>query len=164
MTKFVIQTYYNEALAENWQYISANLRRYERAMEKASRRYDGVLSYMYHNNKRALLKLLSLGINVDEEDSIGNTVLITAAGIGDLRIVEALCVNGANVNHRNKSHETALSFASVYGHVSVVKRLLKHGADPNITFDDGESLENSCNLLPTIRRTIRTAIKRHEKS
>jgi dipeptidyl aminopeptidase/acylaminoacyl peptidase/ankyrin repeat protein/outer membrane protein assembly factor BamB len=57
--------------------------------------------------------------------------LLSAARKGDVAMVRALLIKGADVNARSSYGVTALSFAADKGHLDVVKLLLEQGADVN---------------------------------
>ena len=54
-----------------------------------------------------------------------------AAGRGDIDIIRALLVSGANVNAEEFSGKMPLHFAAKNLHVGAVRELLRHGANPN---------------------------------
>ncbi len=57
-------------------------------------------------------------------------IVSQAANKGDLKMVEALLVLGAEVSQRAAGGFTALHTAAGGGDVALVELLLKHGADP----------------------------------
>jgi ankyrin repeat protein len=100
--------------------------------------------------KFSALKLrLRNGENINKENSIGDTALITIARNADssdknpFNHLDFVLKNGADVNHQNKNGQTALMFA-VNHNVSMIEALLKHGANPyiksNIESFDGKRI------------------------
>ena len=80
------------------------------------------------------------GANVNEQNSLGFTPLITAAANSRPEIISALLEAGANVNARTKYKETALIWAaSNENDLEVVKLLLEAGADVNARNGNGET-------------------------
>ena len=65
-------------------------------------------------------------------DKWGNTPLIHASRLGDVKLVEDLLALGtANPEAEDDEGHTALTSASHYGHVAAVRALLAGGANPN---------------------------------
>ena len=59
----------------------------------------------------------------------GMTPVMTAASVGDVRIVELLLNNGANPDKRGSADRTALQYAAEKNHIAVARILLEFGAD-----------------------------------
>jgi hypothetical protein len=55
--------------------------------------------------------LLTSGVNLEVEDSYGNTALLVATSEGSKDSIKALLNAGANIDHKNKNEETALDLA-----------------------------------------------------
>ena len=71
-----------------------------------------------------------VNVNVNVEDTYGNTALISAASIGGFEsAVNQLIKAGADVNAKNKRGETALICASMNEHEEVVEELIKARAN-----------------------------------
>ena len=81
--------------------------------------------------------LLGLGVNVNYNNSEGQTALIFASCNGDHQIVEILLKNGADPNIHAIDGLTPLIIASINGHLQIVALLLKACADPNICNEEG---------------------------
>ena len=81
---------------------------------------------LYMVRKRAMVLLL-----LGSPDVFAlRDVFSQAANKGDLKMVEALLVLGAEVSQRAAGGFTALHTAAGGGDVALVELLLKHGADP----------------------------------
>ncbi len=77
-------------------------------------------------------KLVQKGFDIDIKNKYGNTVLIEASQIGNLKIVELLLKNNADPNIKDSYGDTALIEASAGGFFEIVKLLLENNADINI--------------------------------
>jgi|GEM_PF-3835812 len=71
----------------------------------------------------------------------GVTLLMIAAEIGDMNIIQSLLSKGALVDTHNKRYQTALYFAASAGKHEAVKALLAYGADSNGNPDHSDSVE-----------------------
>jgi ankyrin repeat protein len=91
---------------------------------------------------RKTLELLSLrGGNVNA--NVGKyTVLMAASYSGDLDAATWLVEHGANVNARSEAGCTALNGAAVSGNAAIVKLLLDRGADPNVRYQEPDSISD----------------------
>ncbi|RWS25439.1 Ankyrin repeat and SAM domain-containing protein 3-like protein [Leptotrombidium deliense] len=58
--------------------------------------------------------------------------LITAASVGDMRLVQSFLRKSVNPNITNTSGWTSLMYAANYGHYNVVRLLIECGADVNL--------------------------------
>lgn len=80
-----------------------------------------------------VVAMLSLGANVNAADGNGRTLLHSAAGSENWRLVRELVARGADCNSLGGKHDwTALMMASAYGETEIVKLLLEHGADAKV--------------------------------
>ena len=84
-----------------------------------------------------------------------DSILMTAARIGNPEIVRMLIARGADANARESSlGETALMWAAAENHPEAVRALIEHGADPNARSDtlayakDRFGLEGVTTILP----------------
>ena len=66
--------------------------------------------------------------------------LLQAAGNGQLDEIQKCLAEGVDVNVRNTDGYTALMSAARSYRVEIVRYLLSVGADPNSTFEDGNSV------------------------
>lgn len=76
--------------------------------------------------------LLSQGADIHKEDKRGRNHLLSVAGAGQYKIMQAFIDRGADVNYRNKFGHTCLSQAIKNNHANMVELLLKNGANPEI--------------------------------
>lgn len=78
------------------------------------------------------------GVDVNERDANGATLLTVAAIFGHDGVATLLLDAGAEVNARNADNgATALHAAAFLGHAAVVETLLTAGADPGLASDNG---------------------------
>jgi ankyrin repeat protein len=73
--------------------------------------------------------LLSDGTDVDTVDQEGNTPLMVAAKVGNLRILDIIFSHNPEVNAQNNNGSTALMIAAQTGQLQVVKKLVENGAE-----------------------------------
>lgn len=76
-------------------------------------------------------------LNLEEEDSRGQTALVIAAEDGDCEMIEALVGLGARLDVPLADGRTPLMCAAGNGRVSAVNTLLRHGHDCHGTDSDG---------------------------
>ena len=94
---------------------------------------------------KILIKLLSLGVDVNARDIGGRTPLhLIFQGHSNnsvtRKMAESLIRAGADVNARSRCGETALYQSAMDSNISNVQFLLANGADPNIKTNDGHSI------------------------
>jgi ankyrin repeat protein len=80
--------------------------------------------------------LVEKGADVECEDSMQNTPLMTAAWSSggfatSTSVIKLLLDNGANIESKNNTGETALLAAARSGHETALRFLMDHGADIN---------------------------------
>ena len=88
-------------------------------------------------------KLLSLGVNVDSENSGRTTPLMKAVSGNHPGIAKVLIAKGADVNHTNFYLNTPLIMACYHGHLELAQLLLAAGADLDAKDKDGTALDNA---------------------
>lgn len=104
----------------------AKLAREDIWLAVASGNIDGVRTNIEH------------GVDVNERDANGATLLTVAAIFGHDAVATQLLDAGAEVNARNADNgATALHAAAFLGHAAVVETLLTAGADPSLASDNG---------------------------
>jgi len=67
----------------------------------------------------------------------GNTPLMHAASVGDVRVMKMLLAFGADPNAVNASSENPLGYAATYEQPEAIKVLIAAGVDVNDTTDSG---------------------------
>ena len=70
---------------------------------------------------KAVQNFVNQGININSQNSNGDTVLIEASKNGYLSVVEFLADAGADMNVQNKYRNTALMWASTHGYLEIVE-------------------------------------------
>jgi len=75
---------------------------------------------------------INRGVDVNKQNHVKSTALISSSCGGLIDCVEFLIKSGANVNHQNSYGYTALHWACDKGHIQIIKLLLNAGADANI--------------------------------
>jgi ankyrin repeat protein len=132
--------------------VLANIPVYHVLRRKRRRQDDGALSFAYPLNRKMVKLMVSNGIDVDEEDTEGNTILITAAASNDLPMVKFLLSVGANINHSNRMGETPFSFACAYNLLAMAKFLHARGANINsVHICGGTPSDDGCSPARIIR-------------
>ena len=76
---------------------------------------------------------LDKGVNVNAENSVGQTPLHIAAGEDHKEIAELLIVNGVDVNAKDDFGQIPLHEAAWEGHTEIVELLIANGADVNVS-------------------------------
>jgi len=96
-----------------------------------------LLAAVKSGKSEVALGLLYRGADPNASEEKNQSVLITAATIGDPFVVSALLQAGANPNAQNDGGLTALISATVTNKVDVARLLLKKGARTDIQNSDG---------------------------
>ena len=81
--------------------------------------------------------LIANGADVESALHNGRTPLITAAGCGDMRVVDALLAAGACIDRQMNNGATALMYAVSKGFVDVARKLIQNGASITLRDNDG---------------------------
>jgi ankyrin repeat protein len=68
-------------------------------------------------------------IDIDAQNSRGETILMLASSYGYIEIVHFLLSHNSDPNRRDSQDETALVKAHIRNHVDVVKLLMEYGAN-----------------------------------
>ncbi|KAK7463322.1 hypothetical protein BaRGS_00038123 [Batillaria attramentaria] len=82
-------------------------------------------------------ELWAHGLNINEQNSDGNTPLFCAVHAKQVKTANFLLKAGCRVDERGLHGMTALNEAAFIGHVPLLKTLLRHGADPGLADDVG---------------------------
>ena len=102
---------------------------------------EHVNAFFWHAHQRrddSLNALVRLGFDINELNSMGNTMLIEALQYpGDVGVIERLLEHGADANAKNKKGKTALMRLAEgnYNVQKIVRLLLKYNADVNVEDD-----------------------------
>ena len=81
-------------------------------------------------------RLIFHGINPDNRDSLGRTILHYAAEDGNLAVAECLLKHGADIDATDvRRSTTPLGYAAHKGQIEMVRFLLDKGADPKTPVD-----------------------------
>lgn len=86
-----------------------------------------------------MLKLVSLGAEVDKITSIMRTALMFAAANGQDAAVKVLISNGASINARSEHGLSALMYAVKHDHPEIAMTLIQAGADVSIRDNSGKT-------------------------
>ena len=99
-----------------------------------------------YDHMKILIKLLCLGVDVNERDVGGQTSLFWCCHQSKyhhdvlLKMAERLIRAGADVNAKSRAGATPLLYAAKYSNVDLVQLFLVHGADPEIRDNDGHTV------------------------
>ncbi len=84
------------------------------------------------NDLKAIERLLTLDINLEQKNSDGQTPLLFATYLQRNEIALELMKAGANVNAQDKILNSPFLYAGAEGNLEIVKEALKHGANFNV--------------------------------
>jgi ankyrin repeat protein len=98
-----------------------------------------VIAAMAPGSRQTLELLVQRGGNVNAAVG-GYTVLMATAYGGDLDAATWLIEHGANVKAQTEAGCTALNGAAISGNVALVKLLLDRGADPNVRYQEPNTI------------------------
>jgi len=124
-----------------------------------------------NEHMKILVKLLSLGINVNVHDVAGFTPLHhCVSSVGNevtFKMAERLLRAGANVDAKNRFGETPLFNACMSVgttvHYAAVEMLLKHGADPTVKNYEGQFPNDTFRINPKLQEMFGESYKRNMK-
>ena len=118
-----------------------------------------------YDHMKILIKLLCLGVDVNERDVGGQTPLFWCCRQSThhhdvlLKMAERLIRAGADVNAKSRTGNTPLQIAAASSNVDLVQLFLANGADPEIRDNDGHTVYEAC--PPLIKDVLG---KFHQKS
>jgi len=92
------------------------------------------------DDEQAALRLLDGGADANDKGRYGETLLMKAAGRGQLGVVKKLLEKGARLNAHSDYGFTALTSAAIDGSVDIVEELILLGADVNARTGGGTAL------------------------
>ena len=106
-----------------------------------------------------LIKLISLGVDVNARDIGGRTPLhYCCLGSGHNNVTqemaEILIKAGADINAKDRTGETALYSSAVHSQIGFVRFFLSNGADPNIRTNDGRNVYTKFISAPCIKDVL----------
>jgi len=124
-----------------------------------------------NEHMKILLKMLSLGIDVNVHDVAGFTPLHhCVSSVGNdvtFKMAERLLRAGANINSKNRFGETPLMNACMSVgntvHYAAVEMLLKYGADPTVKDNGGQFPSYTFSINPKLQQMFRESYKKNMK-
>ena len=120
-----------------------------------------------NEHMKILIKLLTLGVDVNVHDIAGFTPLHhCCSAFGNevtFKMAERLIRAGANVNSKNRFGETPLINLAMSTHYGAVELLLKNGADPYLKENDGCSAHSMTKFNPKMQSLFRESYKQNIK-
>ena len=90
--------------------------------------YEDILAAVRDDHNDVVANLIQRGMDVNTSDPSGTTLLMVAAGNGNIELVEFLLRSGANILIQNQYGDTAVAIAALRGKFAVVRRLVDAGA------------------------------------
>ncbi len=97
------------------------------------------IAITYGRGIEKLKSLIADGLDVNQRDEKGMTLLMRAAFNNLIDVAGLLLDTGASINAKGIDDWTALIYAANKGHYETVELLLKHGADVNAVGTDSET-------------------------
>jgi ankyrin repeat protein len=101
---------------------------------------NNLLFYASINDNNKIFEQLLPKFNVNHQNDLGNTTLITATNNSNKIKMQKLLEYGADVNIRNNKEFSALDIAVLLGDIELVNILLKFGANINKTDNNGKTI------------------------
>ena len=105
-------------------------------LKKFEKLTNNLISYVRSHDIEEIKKLIENGVNLNEQDKIGNIALHWATWFGYVDIIKMLVNAGADINIQNDDGETSLILAASYHapHVNlyVIRALIDGGSDWSI--------------------------------
>ncbi|TYB75944.1 ankyrin repeat domain-containing protein [Bizionia saleffrena] len=87
-----------------------------------------------------LTYFIEKGVDVNQEDTSGNTAFLNAIQRNDLDVIQLLFKHVNTINHQNKKGESALTLAVAHNTPEVVNFLIANNADVMVTDANGNTL------------------------
>lgn len=104
-----------------------------------SRNNDELVMSVRKNDLVNVLRLIDLGVDINQPDSMNQTALTMASFRGNYDMIKLLIENGADVNAIAKDGNTALINAVKRNKLKIIKLLMDNGADPSIKNNEGKT-------------------------
>ncbi len=101
------------------------------------------------------------------QDKMGTTPLMTSAQKGDLKVVKLIIQYGAHLNLKDKNKFSALYYATLNNHLDVVKYLMNNGARLNdeiymtAILKDFKSISLYFDSLDLTKQILTTKLKKY---
>jgi ankyrin repeat protein len=108
---------------------SSTITKTENTFQESSELSSSVIDAVESLDYLSLNIHLSAGAAVDTVDAYGNTPLMIASKIGNIRLIDIILAHNPNLDTKNKMGETALMIAAKAGQKYVVKKLIDAGAN-----------------------------------
>ncbi len=108
-------------------------------------RYDGAVDDRFidgivrGNDREAIIVLIDHGLDVNELNSRGETVIFAAIRHNDIRLTNQLIEKNANLNAINNCGMTPLMTAAINGHAQIASILINNKAELKLTNDLGDN-------------------------
>ena len=90
--------------------------------------YDNILVAARDNRTEEVVQLLMRGMDPNTSDRSGTTLLMLAAGNGNVELIDFLVKARCNLGKQNQYGDTAIGLAALRGHIQAVQRLQEAGA------------------------------------
>ena len=90
--------------------------------------YDNILVAARDNRTQEVMQLLMRGMDPNTSDRSGTTLLMYAAGNGNVELIDFLVRARCNLGKPNQYGDTAIGLAALRGHIQAVQRLQEAGA------------------------------------
>jgi len=100
---------------------------------------DNIFTAIQSIDYTSINVLLSAGADINSQNNQGNTPLMLAAKIGNMRILDIILSHNPEINLQNKKGSTALIIAAKTGQFHVVKKLVTNGADIKMRDNKGNT-------------------------
>ena len=92
--------------------------------------YKGIFSDVFSNNLDQLHVRINSGVDLEQRDNNGRTVLLIATHLRENEIVQLLLENGADSNAKDNQNYDMITIAAVNNDIEIINIGLRHGADP----------------------------------
>ncbi|CAM2997346.1 ankyrin repeat domain-containing protein [Vibrio rarus] len=124
--------------------------------EKNHNGYSALMLAVYNGQKDFCEALLRCGADVNSTDSVGNTLLMSAAFKGNLPIFELLLSYGAGTEYKNKSNMTVKDWAVMFKRTEIIDYLNRH-------YPNEKSSSKLGNIVKFIKLSFLLAFKKIAK-
>ncbi|OBT14010.1 hypothetical protein A9264_02420 [Vibrio sp. UCD-FRSSP16_10] len=115
--------------------------------------YSALMLAVYNGQQDFCEALLRCGADVNSTDSVGNTLLMSAAFKGNLPIFELLLTYGAGTEYKNKSNMTVKDWAVMFKRTVIIDYLNAH-------YPDEKSSSKLSNIAKFIKLSFLLVLKK----